>query len=240
VVDLRTEQVVGFEALLRWRHPTLGAVGPDRFVPVAEAAGLIVPIGRWVLAEACRTAGRWQRAHPGTPLTMAVNVSARQLAADSFLADVAEVLSTSGIQPCSLVLEVTETALVTDPAAVAQRLAELHTLGVRIALDDFGTGYSSLSYLRQFPVDVLKIDRSFVGLLSGDGQDAAIVHGLVQLGRTLRLEVVAEGVELPEQRDRLRSEQCHLAQGHLYSPALEAEDAELLLLSAPSREVTPR
>ncbi|MEU2347238.1 EAL domain-containing protein [Modestobacter sp. NPDC049651] len=240
VVDLRTEHVVGFEALVRWQHPTLGAVGPDRFVPVAEAAGLIVPIGRWVLAEACATAARWQRAHPGTPLSMAVNVSARQLAGTSFLADVAQALATSGIQPRSLTLEITETALVADPTAVAQRLAELHTLGVRIALDDFGTGYSSLSYLRQFPVDVLKIDRSFVELLSGGGEDAAIVHGLVQLGRTLQLEVVAEGVELPVQRDRLRSERCHLAQGYLFSPPLEAADAELLLLAAGSRAVAPR
>ena len=230
VVDLQTERVVGFEALLRWQHPTLGAVGPDRFVPVAEDSGEIVPIGRWVLAEATRAAAHWQRAHPGSPLTMAVNVSARQLTGDSLIQHVAEALSASGLSASALVLEVTETALVTDPAAVAERLTELRALGVRLALDDFGTGYSSLSYLRQFDVDVLKIDRSFVGLLDGSPDDAAIVHGLVQLGRTLRLEVVAEGVETGAQRDRLRAERCHLAQGYLFAKPLEAADAELLLL----------
>ncbi|PZA21427.1 hypothetical protein DMO24_10370 [Modestobacter versicolor] len=230
VVDLQDEQVVGFEALLRWQHPTLGAVGPDRFVPVAEESGEIVAIGRWVLAEATRTAARWQRAHPGRPLSMAVNVSARQLVGGTLLQHVAEALTASGLAPSALVLEVTETALVTDPAAVAERLAELRALGVRLALDDFGTGYSSLSYLRQFDVDVLKIDRSFVTLLDGSADDAAIVHGLVQLGRTLRLEVVAEGVETTAQRDRLRAERCDLAQGYLFSRPLEEADAELLLL----------
>jgi diguanylate cyclase (GGDEF)-like protein len=230
VVDLQTEQVVGFEALLRWQHPTLGAVPPDQFVPVAEDSGEIVAIGRWVLAEATRTAARWQRAHPGRPLTMAVNVSARQLSSGALLGHVAESLAVSGLAASSLVLEVTETALVTDPAAVAERLAELRLLGVRLALDDFGTGYSSLSYLRQFDVDVLKIDRSFVSLLDGSPDDAAIVHGLVQLGRTLRLEVVAEGVETEAQRDRLRAERCDLAQGWLFARPLEEADAELLLL----------
>jgi EAL domain-containing protein (putative c-di-GMP-specific phosphodiesterase class I) len=191
-----------------------------------------VPIGRWVLAEATRTAARWQRAHPAaTPLSMAVNVSARQLAEGTLLADVAEALATSGITPSSLVLEVTETALVTDPDAVAEQLRALRGLGVRLALDDFGTGYSSLSYLRQFPVDVLKIDRSFVDLLDGSADDAAIVHGLVQLGRTLKLEIVAEGVETPAQRDRLRAEHCEFAQGWLFAPALEVDDAERLLLA---------
>src|SRR4051812_2795078 len=235
VVDLETDRIAGFEALLRWQHPTLGAVGPDKFVPVAEESGEIVPIGRWALAEATRTAARWQRAHPGRPLSMAVNVSARQLAGGTLLRHVAEALCDSGLAPSSLVLEVTETALVTDPAAVAERLAELRALGVRLALDDFGTGYSSLSYLRQFDVDVLKIDRSFVGLLDGSPDDAAIVHGLVQLGRTLRLEVVAEGVETAEQRDRLRAEKCDLAQGYLFARPLEVADAELLLLEQSAR-----
>ncbi|WP_052090570.1 putative bifunctional diguanylate cyclase/phosphodiesterase [Modestobacter caceresii] len=235
VVDLQTERVVGFEALLRWQHPTLGAIGPDRFVPVAEDSGHIVPIGRWVLAEATRTAARWQRAHPrATPLSMAVNVSARQLVGSTLVDHVAEALTSSGIAPSSLVLEVTETALVTDPDAAAERLLELRALGTRLALDDFGTGYSSLSYLRQFDVDVLKIDRSFVNLLDGSADDAAIVHGLVQLGRTLRLEVVAEGVETEVQRDRLRAERCDLAQGWLFAKPLEADEAELLLLAEAS------
>jgi diguanylate cyclase (GGDEF)-like protein len=240
VVDLRTERVTGFEALLRWEHPTLGSVGPDRFVPVAEDCGEIVPIGRWVLAEATRTAARWQRAHPGRPLSMAVNVSARQLASGTLVEHVAEALSASRLAASSLVLEVTETALVTDPDAVAERLAELRSLGVRLALDDFGTGYSSLSYLRQFDVDVLKIDRSFVRLLDGSPDDALMVHGLVQLGRTLRLEIVAEGVETAVQRDRLRAERCDLAQGYLFSEPLEAADAELLLLQPSGLPALPQ
>ena len=231
VVDLRTEAVTGFEALLRWHSPTLGPIGPDRFVPVAEASGLIGPIGRWVLAEAARTASGWQREH-GEQLTMAVNVSARQLADPGFLADVRAVLADSGVAPGSLVLEITETALVTDATTVGARLAELRAMGVRIALDDFGTGYSSLSWLRTFPVDVLKIDRSFVQLLSGSGQDAAIVIGLVQLAHSLDLEVVAEGVELADQRDRLRAEGCDLAQGYLFARPLTPADAEAHLARA--------
>jgi len=170
---------------------------------------------------------------------MAVNVSARQLVDGTLLADVAEVLTTSGIAPSSLVLEVTETALVTDPDAVAEQLLALRGLGVSLALDDFGTGYSSLSHLRQFPVDVLKIDRSSVDLLAGSAEDAAIVHGLVQLGRTLQLEVVAEDVETVAQRDRLRAEHCQLAQGWLFAPALEADDAERLLLARALPTVVP-
>ena len=240
VVDLRTERIAGFEALLRWQHPTLGAVAPDRFVPVAESSGAIVPIGRWVLAEATRTAAHWQRAHPDRPLSMAVNVSARQLAGGTLLRHVSEALSESGLPASALVLEVTETALVTDANAVAERLAELRALGVRLALDDFGTGYSSLSYLRQFDVDVLKIDRSFVDLLDGSPEDAAIVHGLIQLGRTLRLEIVAEGVETTAQRDRLRAEHCDLAQGYLFARPLEAADAELLILGRTTHPSLPQ
>jgi diguanylate cyclase (GGDEF)-like protein/PAS domain S-box-containing protein len=232
VVELGTEQIVGFEALLRWDHPELGVVGPDRFIPIAEESGLIVPIGQWVLAEATRTAARWQQAHPRrSPLSMAVNVSARQLASDALVGHVTDALAVSGIAPSSLVLEVTETALVTDPAAVAAQLAELRRLGVRLALDDFGTGYSSLSYLQQFAVDILKIDRSFVGTLTAPAGDAAVLHGLLEIGRRLQLEIVAEGVELPVQRDLLRDEQCALAQGYLFARPLDGADAELLLLS---------
>jgi diguanylate cyclase (GGDEF)-like protein len=231
VVDLADDSVVGFEALLRWDHPELGVVGPDRFIPIAEESGLIVPIGSWVLTEATRTVARWQQAHPRRPaLSMAVNVSARQLASDSLVEHVREALADSGIAPSSLVLEVTETALVTDPRAVAEQLARLRALGVRLALDDFGTGYSSLTYLRQFAVDILKIDRSFVGTMTEVGDDAAILHGLLELGRRLQLEVVAEGVELDVQRDLLRAEHCGLAQGYLFARPLDSADAELLLL----------
>jgi diguanylate cyclase (GGDEF)-like protein/PAS domain S-box-containing protein len=232
VVDLADEHVVGFEALLRWDHPELGTVAPDRFIPIAEATGMIVPIGRWVLDVATRTAARWQAAHPRTPaVSMAVNVSARQLTSPTLVEHVREALARSGMEPRSLVLEVTETALVTDPEAVAATLAQLRALGVRLALDDFGTGYSSLSYLRQFDVDILKIDRSFVAAMTADGDDASMLQGLLELGRRLRLEVVAEGVELEVQRDLLRDERCELAQGYLFARPLDPTDAEQLLVT---------
>jgi diguanylate cyclase (GGDEF)-like protein len=230
IVALDDERVVGFEALLRWHHPTLGVVAPDRFIPVAEETGLIVPIGRWVLGEACRTASRWQRAHPrDVPLTMAVNLSARQLASDTLVADVAAALTDSGLAASSLVLEMTESALVRDTTVAARRLGELRTLGVKLAIDDFGTGYSSLSYLRQFPVDILKIDQSFIRTITEPGEMPAIVHGMFDLGRTLQLETVAEGVEHAVQRDQLRDEHCTHAQGYLFGRPLEPDAAELLI-----------
>jgi diguanylate cyclase (GGDEF)-like protein/PAS domain S-box-containing protein len=240
VVNLETEQVVGFEALLRWRHPELGIVAPDRFIPLAEENGMIVPIGAWVIREACRTAVRWQREFPRPePITMAVNVSALQLASDDLVPTVAAILEESGLDPRLLVLEMTETELVRDPAVAAMRLDELRTLGLRLAIDDFGTGYSSLSYLRQFPVDILKIDRSFVNSITSRESVPAIVRGLLDLGHTLELEMVAEGVELDLQREGLRAERCQLAQGYLFARPLSVTDAELLLLGLPAVAARP-
>jgi diguanylate cyclase (GGDEF)-like protein/PAS domain S-box-containing protein len=231
VVALADERVTGFEALLRWEHPRLGDVPPDRFVPVAEETGAIVPIGRWILAEACHTAARWQAEYPGDePLTMSVNVSGRQLVEPLLVDDVTAALRASGLDPRSLVLEVTETALVTDVVGAAARLQALRGLGVSIAIDDFGTGYSSLNYLRQFPVDILKIDRSFISGITDRDEIPAIVRGLLDLGRTLDLAMVAEGVELDVQRDLLRAEDCRLAQGFLFARPLERHDAELVAL----------
>ncbi len=230
VIQLESDRVVGFEALVRWNHPTLGVVAPDRFIPIAEENGLIVALGRWVLREATSTLARWHRDHPDhAGLSMAVNVSGRQLASTDLVADVEAVLAASGIEPGSLTLEITETALIQDTTVAAARLAELSALGVRLAIDDFGTGYSSLSYLRQFPIDILKIDRSFINTITDRSQVPAIVRGLLDLGRTLELETVAEGVELVIQRDQLRSECCDLAQGYLFSRPLHEPDAELLL-----------
>jgi diguanylate cyclase (GGDEF)-like protein/PAS domain S-box-containing protein len=230
VVELETERIVGFEALLRWQHPTQGLVPPDWFIPLAEENGMIVPIGRWVLQEATRTAARWRRLFDtGQPLSMAVNVSARQLAVPQLVDDVADALASSGLDPSALVLEMTETVLVHDASTAAQRLHELRRLGVRLAIDDFGTGYSSLSYLRQFPVDILKIDRSFINTITERSQVPAIVRGLLDLGRTLQLETVAEGVELPFQSNQLREEHCDLAQGYLFARPMPAQEAELLL-----------
>ena len=230
VVQLESEDIVGFEALLRWHHPTFGLIEPDRFIPIAEETGLIIPIGRWVLTEACATAARWHRDHPEHHnLSMAVNVSARQIASPDLVAHVQAALADSGIEATTLVLEMTETALISDTTVAAARLRKLSALGVRLAIDDFGTGYSSLSYLRQFPVDILKIDRSFISTITDRTQVPAIVRGLLDLGRTLGLETIAEGVELGVQRDQLRSENCDLAQGFLFSRPLDPADADRLL-----------
>ncbi|HWM20918.1 MAG TPA: EAL domain-containing protein [Ilumatobacteraceae bacterium] len=231
VVTLETERIVGFEALLRWHHPTLGLVMPDRFIPIAESSGLIVSIGEWVLDAACATAARWHRDYPAHGnLSMAVNISARQIASPDLVAHVGNALANSGLEPRSLVVEMTETALIQDTSVAAARLHQLRDLGVRLAIDDFGTGYSSLSYLRQFPVDILKIDRSFINTITDRGDIPAIVRAMLDLGRTLELETVAEGIELGVQLDQLREQNCDLGQGYLFSLPLEPVDAELLLV----------
>jgi diguanylate cyclase (GGDEF)-like protein len=234
VIDLADDRVVGFEALVRWRHPELGVLAPDRFIPLAEETGLIVPLGRWVLEAACRTAARWVAAgHPD--LTVAVNLSGRQIASDDVVDHVRGALAGSGLAPRNLVLEMTETALVADAAAAARRLQALRGLGVRLAVDDFGTGYSSLSYLRQFPIDILKIDRSFVETITEDAQIPPIVRGLLDLGHTLDLEIVAEGIERDVQRSWLRDARCDLGQGFLFARPLPEDEADALLVQgAPS------
>jgi diguanylate cyclase (GGDEF)-like protein len=242
VVNLETDDIVGFEALLRWDHPRLGLVVPDRFIPIAEQTGLIIPIGRWVLEAACKTAASWQRQFPRLrPLTMAVNVSAKQLAHADLSRYVAESLARSELPASALVLEITETVLIEDPTGAAERLNELHRLGVRLAIDDFGTGYSSLSYLRQFPIDILKIDRSFINTITRREEVPAIVRGLIDLGRTLELETIAEGIEQTDQHRALRDEHCELGQGFLFAEPLRPDDAELLLLQLEGRnEIRPR
>jgi diguanylate cyclase (GGDEF)-like protein/PAS domain S-box-containing protein len=236
VVALADRRVTGFEALLRWDSPRLGPVGPDRFVPVAEAAGLMDAIGAWVLREACATAAAWRRDHPGAgDVSTAVNVSATQLASPDLVGSVAAALAESGLPPAALVLEVTETALVDDAERAAAALAALRALGVRLALDDFGTGYSSLAHLRQFTVDVLKIDRSFVSGIAEGEPLPAIVRGTIDLGRTLGLEVLAEGVEHEHQARLLAEGCCDTAQGWLFARPLERTDAEALLLEQAAR-----
>ena len=236
VVELETNHIVGFEALLRWEHPELGAVMPDQFIPIAEENGMIIPIGRWVLRTACHTAARWLGDHPGE-LTMAVNLSARQLASAELFHHVQDALQSAGLDSSALVLEMTETALVQDPILAAARLHQLRTLGVRLAIDDFGTGYSSLSYLRQFPVDILKIDRSFINTITDRDKVPAIVRGLLDLARTLELETIAEGIETDAQLEQLREQRCQLGQGYLFARPLPLEHAEALLdsMSTPLR-----
>ena len=223
VMDLAAETRIGDEALIRWRHPSRGLVPPDQFIPFAESSGLIIDIGAWVLQEACRQAAHWSRA--GRSLDMSVNVSSRQLAQGAGLVSaVGLALAESGIDPRSLVLEVTESALMDDAAAALRVVNELKSLGVRIAIDDFGIGYSSLVYLKNFPVDLLKIDRSFVAGLGVDKDDTAIVRSVIDLAHALEIEAVAEGIETRTHLEMLQGMGCGFGQGFLWSPAVPPKD----------------
>ncbi|TQN44116.1 PAS domain S-box-containing protein/diguanylate cyclase (GGDEF)-like protein [Blastococcus colisei] len=228
VVDVQSGEMTGVEALVRWQHPTRGLLAPDEFIPVAEDTGLVVPVGSWVLHEACRQLQDWQR-KSDLALTVAVNVSARQLSDSRFPEAVGDILQATGADPAALCLELTETALLDATDATTATLQALRRLGVRLALDDFGTGFSSLTFLKRFPIDVVKVDRSFVRDIAVDPDDAAIVAAVINLGRSLNLETVAEGVETPEQLRCIRRLGCHLAQGYLFSPPRPPEDIPALL-----------
>ncbi|MFI5004208.1 MAG: putative bifunctional diguanylate cyclase/phosphodiesterase [Solirubrobacterales bacterium] len=230
--DLQSENVIGVEALIRWLHPTRGLVLPAEFIPTAEESGLIVSIGRWVLEEACRQAAVWHGR--GHRIGMSVNVSGRQLDHDELIEDVRGALEQSGLDPKALTLEITETTLMRDAEATALRLRELKQLGVRIAIDDFGTGYSSLAYLRQFPVDALKIDRSFISGIAASKESAALIHTLVQLGKALHIETLAEGIEDQVQLETLQREHCDHGQGFLFSRPLDVGAVETFLQSSDS------
>lgn len=227
IVNLENERMLGVEALLRWQHPTRGVIAPDAFIPVLEDTGLIVDVGRWVLSEACGQAAAWRR--QGYATTVSVNVSMRQLESDQLVDHVADALADHGLDPASLVIEVTESTLMKDAQATVGRLRRLKDIGVLIAIDDFGTGYSSLAYLRQFPVDVLKIDRSFVSEMDDRPNSAALIHTLVELGRTLGLVTLAEGIEDEAQLGGLRDERCERGQGYIFSRPVEASAIEAIL-----------
>jgi diguanylate cyclase (GGDEF)-like protein len=229
-VDLSTGAFTGVEALLRWNHPERGVVQPNDFIPALESSGLIVPVGAWVLHDACRQGALWQSR--GHRFTVSVNISAKQLERDQLVTDVREAITMSGFDPHELILELTETALMHDSGSTLSRLMLLKALGVRIAIDDFGTGYSSLAYLRQFPIDILKIDRSFVSGIADTKESAALVHTLVQLGKVLGIETIAEGVETNDQRSRLETEQVDSGQGFLFARPLAVEDLDRLLLDS--------
>jgi diguanylate cyclase (GGDEF)-like protein len=222
--DLQTERAIGTEALIRWHHPDRGIVAPGQFIPIAEKSDLIVRIGRWVLEEACHQAAKWHA--NGHPLGMSVNVSARQLDRDDLIDDVSSALERSALDPTMLTLELTETTLMRDADASAKRLDALKALGVRIAIDDFGTGYSSLAYLSQFPVDVLKIDRSFISGIASSTASVALIPALIQLGKTLNIETLAEGIETPAQLLALQHEHCDHGQGYLLARPLAADAVE--------------
>jgi diguanylate cyclase (GGDEF)-like protein len=239
IVKLDTGAVAGVEALVRWQHPARSRLEPDRFICLAEETGLIVPLGRWILETACAQASRWQLRFPAQPLQLSVNVSTRQVHEPDFVDDVRGVLRTTGLRPGSLTLEITESLLHGDREHLVDQLEGLKTLGVRIAVDDFGTGYSSLSHLRHLPLDILKIDRSFVDGIDHDPGKAQLVRGIVNLGDSLLLDVVAEGIEHPEQAEQLRKMRLPLAQGFLFHPPLPAASLESVLSCADRPAAVP-
>ena len=232
--DLSTGKIVCMEALARWRHPERGLLSPEEFIPVAEETGLVVPLGRWVIGEACGQVARWQGLYPTeTPLTVSANLSARQFEHEGLVRDVARALEEAGLDPECLILEITEGVAMGDAPLAASVMRDLKTLGVELSIDDFGTGYSSLSYLTRFPLDYLKIDRSFVAGLGEDLNATVVASGIIGLAHAMGLAVVAEGVETEGQLEQLREMGCDMAQGDYLSGALPAEEAASLLAVRP-------
>jgi diguanylate cyclase (GGDEF)-like protein len=234
-LDLRNMRPTGMEALIRWRHPTRGIVQPGDFIPLLEDSGLVVEVGAWVLQEACTQASRWRRS--GHDLGIAVNVSGRQLDADDLLQEVRRSLHDSGLEPSALTLEITETTLMRNTEETARRLSAIKKLGVRIAIDDFGTGYSSLAHLQLFPVDALKIDRSFTSQLTQNPEGETLMHTLVQLGKALSIETLAEGIEQQQELSLLQREQCDSGQGFLFARPMEPPAAEAFLQAWPTNGI---
>lgn len=232
--EIASRRLVGMEALVRWRHASRGLLLPWRFIPLAEQTGIIVELGRWVIEQACRVAAKWPAGADGTPLHLNINLSPRQLRTPELISDIAQIVEQTGFDPTRLVLELTETALVSQPEAAATTLHEAKELGIRLAIDDFGAGFSSLNYLRQFPADILKIDRSYIGTIDSSHDVPALVRGFLELGRTLQLETVAEGIETSTQLDALTREGCRLGQGFLFAKALDPHEVDELLASTPS------
>lgn len=227
-VNLGTGETTSVEAFIRWQHPDRGLIPPAQFGPVAEDSGLILPIGRWVLREAYRQARTWQDAGL-LPVSMAVNVCAAEFRQKDFFESVRTVLQETGLEARYLELELTESVLMNDAKFTTSVLQKLKGMGIHIAVDDFGTGYSSLSYLRQFPIDILKSDRSFVNQITSDSGDSTIVDAIVSMGRSLKLLVVAEGIETNEQRTYLLAHHCQQGQGYLFSRPLPAAQFAVLL-----------
>jgi len=221
IVSLNGGALLGMEALVRWNHPERGLLPPLDFISVAEQSGLITPLGRWVLREACRQATKWPLSNPS--ISLSVNVSTTQFQQPGLVEDVANALWDSGLDPSILTLEITESVLVHDTDAVIEKLHRLKDFGVKVAIDDFGTGYSSLGYLKRFPIDILKIDKSFIDGVGNGAEEAAIAQAIIKLGESLGLEVVAEGIELPEQIDALQLLRCERGQGFFFSAPVDAE-----------------
>jgi EAL domain-containing protein (putative c-di-GMP-specific phosphodiesterase class I) len=234
LVNLQNGRIIGAEALVRWEHPERGLIGPNEFIPLAEESGMIVPLGQWVLREACCQMKKWQKKYFGDdPWVMSVNLSAKQFQQPGLADEIARVLKEARLAPRCLNLEITESVMMEAATATTGALTALRKLGVQLSLDDFGTGYSSLSYLRRFPLDTLKVDRSFIDLAGHSGQDAAIVQAVHSLARALGMKVVAEGVETREQLDHLRALECDVGQGFFFSRPLPTDEFEKLLSTEP-------
>jgi EAL domain-containing protein (putative c-di-GMP-specific phosphodiesterase class I) len=233
-IEILSGRLMGWEALLRWRSPELGEVMPEEFIPVAEQSGLILPIGNWVLREACRQMRAWQDLGMAAG-SMAINLSMRQFRQKDLTEEIRAALRDTGLEPGDLEIELTESSIMDNLASAATVLAELEQLGIRIAVDDFGTGHSSLSYLKTFSIHCLKIDRSFIRDIPGDENDTAIVHTIIALANSLGLTVIAEGVETDAQLDYLRANHCNQAQGYLFSRPLPPDDCLGLMQAGLSR-----
>ncbi|HEX8459436.1 MAG TPA: EAL domain-containing protein [Pyrinomonadaceae bacterium] len=241
IIDLATGSLSGFEALLRWQHPERGMHSPAEFIPVAEDTELIIPIGEWVLHEACRQVREWQKTYPSeTPLTISVNLSGKQFKQPDLVGQVKQVLYRTGLDPHCLRLEITESMVMDDAEAATAMLRQLRSLNVQLSIDDFGTGYSSLSYLHRFPVNILKIDRSFVGRMSMDEESLGIVETVITLASKLKMSVIAEGIETEEQWQKLKALRCPYGQGYLFSKPVPAETAATLINDEWQRRVPSR
>jgi diguanylate cyclase (GGDEF)-like protein/PAS domain S-box-containing protein len=238
IVSIETGAIYGVEALVRWEHPTFGHLLPQHFIPVAEETGLIVRLGEWVLNEACRQIAVWRETHPEAKLAVSVNISSRQLQGAGLPDRMRDAVAKAGVNPSAVILEITESVLMQQTDSVLARLKELKAIGVRLAIDDFGTGYSSLSYLQRFPIDILKIARPFVEEVGLGADRSALARAIIGLGDTLRLETIAEGIEMAEQRAALIGLGCRLGQGHLFAPAMPAQGVDRLLAAQPQPPAT--
>jgi len=230
IIDLESKRMMGMEALVRWNHPQKGLIPPMDFLPIAEETRLIIPLGKWILEEACRQARKWQVEYKCESwLSITVNISNRQFLQKTLVEMIVSALADSGLSPHSLILEITEDTMLENTEATGKKLQELKNIGVRLAIDDFGTGYSSLSYLQQFPVDILKIDKSFIDKINDSKEGAAVARAIITMGDTLHLRTVAEGIETPEQTATLQSLGCELGQGYHFARPLNIEDMNTFL-----------